>query len=184
MVIYEVLKKFMEPKEIVYTSPKNFNSELGIILSIFGIEKYKPGMKNIFTLIFRIILSGLFGKKKYDVIVLEYGIDHPGDMDFLTSVVKPDISVFTKLDYIHGEFFGSKEEIGHEKFKLMQNINTKTYLNATDDFCNSECSKLIIDVKKYFREKDVSDYSLDHDDTHVVVSKFNTKKHSITTNLI
>ncbi len=174
----------MEPKEIVYTSPKNFNSELWIILSIFGIEKYKPGIKHIPTLICKIVFSGLFGKKKYDVIVLEYWIDHPGDMDFLVSVVKPDISVFTKLDFVHGEFFGSKEDIWHEKFKLMHNTNTKTYLNVQEDFCESECEKLIIDVKKYFRKKDVTDYTLDHDEKDTVVAKFKTKKHHITTNLI
>ena len=184
MIIHAVMKKYMEPKEIIYTSPKNFNSELGIILSIFAIEKYKPWVKNIFTLIFKIMWSGLFGRKKYDAIVLEYGIDHPGDMDFLVSVVKPDISVFTKLDVVHGEFFWSKEQIGHEKFKLMHNTNTKTYLNTQDDFCESECDSLIIDVKKYFRKKDISDYTIAHDKKDTVVAKFKIKRHEITTNLI
>ncbi|MDC0506054.1 Mur ligase family protein [Candidatus Gracilibacteria bacterium] len=184
MVIYEVLKKYMEPKEIVYTSPKNFNSELGIILSIFGIEQYKPEKKGLILFVLKIVGMGLFGKKKYDVIVLEYGIDHPGDMDFLVSVVKPDISVFTKLDYTHGEFFGSKQDIGHEKFKLMHNTNTKTYLNMADDFCQSECDNLAIDVKKYFRDKDISEYKLEKDEKDIVVSSFKTKKHIIKSNLI
>lgn len=174
----------MEPKEIVYTSPKNFNSELGIILSIFWVEKYRPGFKNIFSLIFKIIFGWVFGWKLYDVIVLEYGIDHPGDMDFLVSVAKPDISVFTKLDYTHGEFFGSKEDIWHEKFKLMHNTKVKTYLNNSDDFCNSECENILIDVKKYFRKKDISKYEIIEDEKDVVVSTFKTKNHTITSNLI
>jgi UDP-N-acetylmuramyl pentapeptide synthase len=105
-------------------------------------------------------------------------------MDFLVSVVKPDISIFTKLDYTHGEFFGTKEDIGHEKFKLMNNTNTKTFLNAQDDFCTNECNKLIIGVKKYFRKKDISDYKLEHDEQDIVVASFKTKKHSIKSNLI
>ena len=33
----------------------------------------------------------LFGKKRYDAIVLEYGIDNPGEMDFILKVAYPDI---------------------------------------------------------------------------------------------
>jgi UDP-N-acetylmuramyl pentapeptide synthase len=43
--------------------------------------------------------------------VLEYGIDAPGDMDYLTSIVKPDYGIFTKLDFVHAQFFNNKEEI-------------------------------------------------------------------------
>jgi UDP-N-acetylmuramyl pentapeptide synthase len=41
MILSAILKQFLENKEI-YTSPKNFNSELGLIFSIFKIEKYSP----------------------------------------------------------------------------------------------------------------------------------------------
>ena len=175
----------MEPQEIVYTSPKNFNSELGLILSLFCIETYEPGMKSVFGLVLQIMYLGLFGKKKYDVIVLEYGIDHPWDMDFLVSVTKPDISIFTKLDYTHREFFWSKEEIGHEKFKLMHNTKVTTFLNAQDDFCKSECDNILIDVEKYFRASDISKYTLKHDsETGAITSQFTIKGHSIESNLI
>jgi UDP-N-acetylmuramyl pentapeptide synthase len=39
MIIYQVLNQFLNDK-VVYTSPKNFNSELGLVFSIFKLEKY------------------------------------------------------------------------------------------------------------------------------------------------
>jgi UDP-N-acetylmuramyl pentapeptide synthase len=59
-----------------------------------------------------IIFFKSFSKiKQYDILILEYGVDHPGDMDALLRVVKPDISVFTKLDKIHGVYFDSDNGI-------------------------------------------------------------------------
>ncbi|MDD3793804.1 MAG: Mur ligase family protein [Candidatus Gracilibacteria bacterium] len=141
MIIYQVLKQFLTDKK-VYTSPKNFNSELGLVFSIFALEKYKPSIKNYIKIWFIFLRELLFGKKKYDIIVLEYGVDHPGDMDFLLNIVKPDYSVFTKLDFIHVENFENKEQIGHEKIKLVLNTKVKSYLNKQDEFLNDYSKKL------------------------------------------
>jgi UDP-N-acetylmuramyl pentapeptide synthase len=37
------------------------------------------------------LFVSFFGKKRYDAIVLEYGIDNPGEMDFILKVAHPDI---------------------------------------------------------------------------------------------
>tara|TARA_B110000977_G_C10816574_1_gene392446 strand:- start:261 stop:632 length:372 start_codon:yes stop_codon:yes gene_type:complete len=75
----------------IYTSPKNYNSELGLIFSIFCIEEYKPSMKNLLKISWSIFKMSVLQKKKYDILVAEYGIDTSGDMDFLLSIMKPDI---------------------------------------------------------------------------------------------
>jgi UDP-N-acetylmuramyl pentapeptide synthase len=49
--------------------------------------------------------------KIYDIIILEYGIDHPSDMDFLLKIAKPNISIFTKLDLIHLSNFNLPKDI-------------------------------------------------------------------------
>ncbi|PID87629.1 hypothetical protein CSB07_00405 [Candidatus Gracilibacteria bacterium] len=133
MIIFQVLKKHLNNK-VVYTSPKNFNSELGFVFSIFKIEKFNPHILSLFLITIKVIYKSLFSSKKYDIILLEYGIDHPGDMDFLLKIAKPDIGIFTKLDSIHVENFSSKSEIGIEKFKLIDNAKSKVYLNFQDDF--------------------------------------------------
>jgi len=94
-VISQVLEKLSEQR--IYTSPKNYNSELWLVFSIFQIEDYVPSMKNLFILSIQIFFRALFWKKHYDVIVLEYWIDRPLDMEFLLTVNRPDISIFTKL---------------------------------------------------------------------------------------
>ena len=47
MIVYQTLQKFIPGKKI-YTSPKNFNGELGLSLSVFQIETWEP---NIFCFI-------------------------------------------------------------------------------------------------------------------------------------
>jgi len=59
MIIYQVLKQFLTDKK-VYTSPKNFNSELGLVFSIFALEKYKPSIKNYIKIWFIFLRELLF----------------------------------------------------------------------------------------------------------------------------
>jgi hypothetical protein len=66
-----VLKKYL-PEKRVYTSEKNFNSELGLVFSIFQIRDYIPGILNLLKLSFIILLASFFRGKKYDILVLEY----------------------------------------------------------------------------------------------------------------
>lgn len=180
-IIYNVLEKYLQqnkdgttPQALIdmgfengitlYTSPKNYNSELGLVFSIFQIEDYVPSIKNLFTLSGDIFIKSLFGKKNYDMIILEYWIDRPKDMKFLVTVNKPDIAVFTKLDYTHVEAFDSVEAIGDEKFKLMHAAKNKVYINAQDDYCKKHFEDIAVSNKKekecYYNLEDVTDYTL------------------------
>jgi UDP-N-acetylmuramyl pentapeptide synthase len=81
----------VQSEKTIYTSPKNYNSELGLIFSIFTIEDYDPSIKNLLKVSWEIFKKSLLQKKQYDILVAEYGIDTSGDMDFLISLMKPDI---------------------------------------------------------------------------------------------
>jgi len=151
MIIYQVLKQFLDDKKI-YTSPKNFNSELWLVFSIFALERYKPSLKNYIKIWFLFLFELLFWRKKYDIIVLEYWVDHPWDMDFLLKIVKPDYSVFTKLDFIHVQNFSWKKQIGEEKIKLIKNTRKKAYLNKQDEFLNDISENLLVDYE-FFNKK-------------------------------
>jgi UDP-N-acetylmuramyl pentapeptide synthase len=136
MIITQILKKELKGWKI-YSSPQNYNSEIGLVFSIFQIEKYEPKIINLLIILFKLLYKLAFDTKPYDVILLEYGIDTKGDMDYLCNIVKPDYSVFTKLDKVHGEFFETVDEIGDEKFKLMQNTKLATFLNDNDDYART-----------------------------------------------
>jgi UDP-N-acetylmuramyl pentapeptide synthase len=78
---------------------------LGLSLSVFQIEQFNPDIKSFLLTLKTIITKLLFGKKPYDVLILEYGIDRPGEMDFLLGIAKPHIGVFTAIDSVHSEQF-------------------------------------------------------------------------------
>lgn len=152
MIVYQVLRQFLDDKNI-YTSPKNFNSELWLVFSIFKLEKYDSWIKNLIKIYFSFIKKLIFWKKQYDILILEYWIDHPWDMDFLLNIVKPDYSVFTKLDYIHVENFKSKKDIWEEKIKLINNTKIKSFLNKKDEYLNEVSTKLLVNYS-FFNKKD------------------------------
>jgi UDP-N-acetylmuramoyl-tripeptide--D-alanyl-D-alanine ligase len=103
---------------------KNYNNEFGVPLTI--LESEAPG-KNIFN------WSALLYKAKhilYDgieypkVLVLELGVDHPGDMDYLADLVKPKIAIITAIGQSHIEFFGSEQSILDEKKKILRYLGS------------------------------------------------------------
>ncbi len=69
-------------------------------------------------------------------LVLEMGVERPGDMERLASLIKPDIVVLTALAEIppHVEFFAGPEELIREKMKIIARcgVNDFVVLNGDD----------------------------------------------------
>lgn len=151
MIVKQVLNFYLGNTKI-YTSPKNFNSELGLVFSIFRIEQYTPGILSLLKKCFQIWKMSYFEPHNYDVLFLEYGVDHPGDMDFLLSIAKPDIAIFTKLDKIHSVYFETPNGIGDEKIKLLQQAKKRVYVNKSDTFSKSIFEDLKIKKKAFFSQ--------------------------------
>lgn len=104
------------PKESVYISPYHYNGEYGLPLSI--LMSKNPGY-NIFMWIYVFTKSILLWYKKYPkYLVLEYGIDHPGEMDYLLSIALPDLAIIWPISPNHIEQFGTFESYKNEKLKL------------------------------------------------------------------
>jgi|AntRauTorckE6833_2_1112554.scaffolds.fasta_scaffold00031_19 UDP-N-acetylmuramoyl-tripeptide--D-alanyl-D-alanine ligase len=101
---------------------KNFNNEIGVPLTIIGIREAPA--KSVFNWLF-IFLKALklliFKNKHYpQLLILEMGIDRPGDMDYLISIAPPDIAIVTGVSSSHLEFFKNLENIKEEKAKLIK----------------------------------------------------------------
>jgi len=151
MIIYQTLQQFL-PNKKIYTSPKNFNGELGLSLSIFQIEKREPNIICFFTTLSKLIRKRLFWSKPYDIILLEYGIDRPGEMDFLLTITKPQIGIFTAIDSVHSEQFGNPAEIAREEVKMLKNTSEIWFLNANDAYAIQLKDLLHIDYLTYQTE--------------------------------
>lgn len=135
--IFAVLKN----KFRVGRNAKNFNNELGLPLAILGLEK--SGGKNIFSwlsIIFKAWRLLLFKNKKYpQVLILEMGADRPGDIQYLTSLAKPNIAIITTIGQSHLEYFGSVENIAKEKISITKRLNSHDWIifNGDDPFLQS-----------------------------------------------
>ncbi len=114
LAIAEVLKT--KYKVLVYEG--NYNTEIGLPLSIFGLEAPESLMNPI---AWSRLLSEAKKRRKaftYDVVVLEMGADHPGDIKHFMSYIHPDVGVITAIQPVHLEGFGSFEAIADEKWQL------------------------------------------------------------------
>jgi len=184
MIIYKILLACLENKKI-YTSPKNFNTEIGLPFSIMGIENYNPWFFGLLIKSFQVFFITFFWEKKYDIILLEYWIDAPNDMDFLLDIVKPDVAIFTKLDAIHLEFFESVEAIGKEKFKMIYNAQQKVYLNYQDEYARKQFDTIKQEKSFYFwKDIEISDYTLEKWESDWIEASFSYNGSKIKTNLL
>ena len=67
-------------------------------------------------------------------IILEYGVEHPLDMDYYLKIVKPNIAIITKITPTHLKYFQSEEGVFFEKSKLIYSLSSKdtAILNSDD----------------------------------------------------
>ncbi len=148
MIIHQTLEKAF-PNKKIYTSPKNFNWELGMSLSILMVENWNPTPSYLVWIWCKALWMALFWKKWYDCIVLEYWIDRPKEMEFLVSINKPHIWVFTAIDAVHSEQFWNPTEIAREEVKMVKNTREIAFLNADDIYAQQIVWTLWIDEFTY-----------------------------------
>lgn len=117
---------------------KNYNTELGVPLTILGMEspgKNVMGWIRVFVRAFRWSVTNVEGP---EVIVLELGADRPGEIRRLASMVRPHIGVVTAIGQyvpVHREFFQNTDQLIAEKRELVLQIRDEglAVLNADDE---------------------------------------------------
>jgi len=104
---------------------KNYNNEIGVPLSIIDAE---TGGKNPFkwAAVFLKAWSLLLMRREFpEVLILEMGADHPGDILHLTKIARPTIGIVTAvgdLSPVHVEFFSGPEGIVKEKSQMVRRV--------------------------------------------------------------
>jgi len=111
----------------------NMNSVLGLPLAILGLRSYSFGAGLLWD-----ILRAKWGYFFYNlpkILVLELGIDKPGEMAELLSVVKPDIAVITGISETHFLELKSLSGVKKEKKMLIESLKKGgvAVLNADDE---------------------------------------------------
>jgi UDP-N-acetylmuramoyl-tripeptide--D-alanyl-D-alanine ligase len=119
----------------VRKNEKNYNNEIGLPLTIIDAES---GDRNIFKWLMIFLKAGRllwFRDLDYpEVLILEMGADHPGDIKYLTSFVKCRVGVVSGVAPVHIEFFKTLENIAKEKSILVRSLDKDgtAVLNADD----------------------------------------------------
>jgi len=122
----EAIYALLSSRLPVRTSIKNYNNEIGVPLTLIGVESpgsSLSGWLKVFSRAFRLLL--ITDKKFPHYLVLEMGIDRPGDMDYLTHLAPPTVGVMTAVSYSHMEYFGSLQNIKKEKQVLIEHVERK-----------------------------------------------------------
>ena len=73
-------------------------------------------------------------EKKHQIAVVELGINHPGEMDPLSGIARPDVVVMTNIGDSHIEAFGSRENTLLAKLEVFNHAKSGVYavLNGDD----------------------------------------------------
>lgn len=96
-IVKEWLNYLLSPDYSIVRSPKSYNSQVGVPLSIFGTNE------------------------NHNLGIFEAGISQKGEMLYLESIIKPTIGVFTSIGTAHDDGFTNSEEKIIEKTQLFTN---------------------------------------------------------------
>ncbi|MGV3184897.1 UDP-N-acetylmuramoyl-tripeptide--D-alanyl-D-alanine ligase [Weissella paramesenteroides] len=90
-------------------TPENFNNEIGVPQTILSMPT------------------------DTELLVIEIGMDHPGDLTFLSKLVKPDIALLTMIGEAHIEFFKTRERIADGKMEIINGLKEHGHLVFNGD---------------------------------------------------
>ncbi|PJA47765.1 hypothetical protein CO172_00140, partial [Candidatus Uhrbacteria bacterium CG_4_9_14_3_um_filter_36_7] len=124
----EAIALVLKSRFKVRTAKENYNNEFGVPLTILG--KESPGRSWIGWI--RLLCS--HPSSNPEIIVLEFGADHPGDIAKLCMLVSPQVGVLTAISPVHLENYASIESLIEEKSTLIRMTSPSglVVLNADD----------------------------------------------------
>ena len=109
-IIKEWLNFLLSPDYNIIRSPKSYNSQVGVPLSILGINE------------------------KHNLGIFEAGISQMHEMDKLQKIIQPTIGILSNIGSAHDEGFPSVAEKIKEKLKLFISVNV-LILNKNKTIC-------------------------------------------------
>ncbi|RJQ30601.1 UDP-N-acetylmuramoyl-tripeptide--D-alanyl-D-alanine ligase [Candidatus Parcubacteria bacterium] len=136
----------------VRKSEKSYNSEFGVPLTIIGAKTGWDSPGRWIGIISKGLKVLLFSREYPEILVLETGVDRPGDMGDLVSWVKADVAVATVFGSVpvHVQYFDSPGHLIKEKGKLLESLtgNGIAILNEDD--------KSVISFKKRLKARSMT----------------------------
>lgn len=104
-VVKEMANDILAPVRRVCRSPRSYNSQVGVALSLLLLEA------------------------DADVALIECGVGQPGEMNVLRKMVRPDIGVFTYMGKAHLAGFGTRSRICTEKLLMFDGFSGRLVMH-------------------------------------------------------
>ena len=139
----------------VRKSKKSFNSEIGLPLTILGLETAWSSASGWAKNICQGFVAAFFGRNFPSRLILEIGADHPGDIEGVAKWLHPDIVVLTRMSDVpvHVEFFKGADDILREKMFLAHSLRRGGTLIINSDDPNFVKAVKDLNVRKIFYGK-------------------------------
>jgi len=102
-IVKEWLFQMLYTDKRVVRSPKSYNSQIGVPLSVWQMTEHD------------------------ELAIFEAGISEPNEMDALQKIIKPTIGIFTNLGTAHDENFINIVQKAGEKLKLFTSVDILIY---------------------------------------------------------
>ncbi|WP_114782204.1 bifunctional UDP-N-acetylmuramoyl-tripeptide:D-alanyl-D-alanine ligase/alanine racemase [Botryobacter ruber] len=102
-IVKEWLAQLLSPDELVVKSPRSFNSQVGVPLSVWQLNS------------------------NHTLAIFEAGISQPGEMEKLQQVIQPTMGIFTNIGNAHDEGFSSRQQKVQEKLELFKGTDLLFY---------------------------------------------------------
>jgi Alr-MurF fusion protein len=102
-IVKEWLNQLLEKKYSVIRSPRSFNSQIGVPLSVWGMNE------------------------THELAIFEAGISQSGEMERLQKIIQPTIGIFTTIGEAHSEGFLNIRQKVNEKLRLFTHVKTLVY---------------------------------------------------------
>lgn len=122
-IVKEWLYHILENKYRITRSPRSYNSQIGVPLSVWRINQ------------------------ETELALIEAGISKPGEMDELWQIVKPNIGVITNIGEAHQENFSSLQEKCLEKLKLFRECDILIY-NADNELLQECVNRSVVTARE------------------------------------
>lgn len=108
-IVKEWLAQLLSPDELICRSPRSYNSQVGVPLSVWEL------------------------RPAHTLGIFEAGISEPGEMQKLAAVIQPTLGVFTNLGPAHDAGFESRAQKAAEKMQLFHGVDTLLYCHDHAD---------------------------------------------------
>lgn len=120
-LIYSVLSK----KYKVLKSEKNKNNNIGCPLTLLNLDE------------------------TYDIIVLEFGMNHFNEISYLSKICNPDYAIITNIGTAHIGNLGSKKNILKAKLEILDGMSNKNIIvNNKDRYLKKIRNAIKVDEKR------------------------------------